>query len=318
MARSAILLLRLLCLAVVLVAPFALNPYWTLLVLQSVLSAYLALSFDIAYSYGRVLSFCQGLFFAIAAYVAVYLATPAGWSLPAMLAGGILAGAVASLLVGLLVLRIQGHGAIIATVILAAAGLLLGNALSDYTGGDDGIALTVAHVGALAWQVSPGVNMATYYLAALPLVAIVLALWRAQGTLGWTVLRALAMNDVRARQIGFDVGRQRLGLFVVSGAVAGFSGALYALVMSHVTTASLEIGLSVNAILWAVVGGLGSSFGALLGALIILPLTEFVASVFVYVQVFVGLLLVLVALLLPKGVVGTLMEIAARTTAERG
>ena len=154
----------------------------------------------------------------------------------------------------------------------------------------------------------PGVNLATYYLAAVPLVAIVLTLWRVQGTLGWTVLRALAMNETRARQIGFDVRRQRLGLFVLSAAVAGFSGALYALVMSHVTTGSLEIGLSVNAILWAVVGGLGTSFGALLGTLIILPLTEFVASVFVYVQAVVGLLLVVVAVFFPKGVVGTLAE----------
>jgi branched-chain amino acid transport system permease protein len=303
---AAVLILRLVCLAVILAAPLVLNAYYVFLMLQITVSAFLALSFDIAYSHARILSFCQGLFFAVSAYVAVYLASPGWWSLAAMLVGGTLAGAASGALVGAILMRMHGHGAIIATVILAAAGLLIGNALSVVTGGDDGISLRTPVIGAFGGSVTTGANPVVYYLAVVPIAALVLGLWRLQGSLAWTVMRAVAMNGVRASQLGFDVGRRRYGMFVASAAIAGFGGALYTLMMGHVTTAVLDIALSLNAILWAVVGGLGSDFGALLGALVILPVTEVVATVFTYVQIFIGLLLVVTAVAFPQGVIGTL------------
>jgi branched-chain amino acid transport system permease protein len=83
---------------------------------------------------------------------------------------------------------------------------------------------------------------------------------------------------------------------------------MYALAMGHVTTGLLEIGFSVNAILYAVIGGLGTDCGALIGALLVLPATELVAAVFTYVQIFVGLLLTIMAVAAPKGIVGTILD----------
>ncbi len=129
-----------------------------------------------------------------------------------------------------------------------------------------------------------------------------------RGTLTWTVIRAVAQNDVRARQLGYNVTLRRHAVFVASTAVAGFGGALYALVMNHVTTGLLDISVSVNAILYAVIGGLETDCGALVGALLVLPVTELIASVFTYVQIFVGLLLAVMAVAAPKGIVGTLLQ----------
>jgi branched-chain amino acid transport system permease protein len=306
-----IILLRLAALVVILAAPFVVNAYWMFLLLQVVVTAYLALSFDVAYSYGRLLSFCQGLFFAAGAYAAAYAASPAGWGLPAMLLAGLVAGTLLGAVLGLMLMRMQSHGAIIATVILAAASALIGNNLSFITGGDDGIGLASDIIGVGGAQLHAGLNVVTYYVAAVPLVAVVCVLWALRGTLAWTVLRAVAMNDVRARQLGYNVALRRYGVFVASTAIAGFGGALYALSMNHITTGLFEIGMSVNAILFAVVGGLGTDCGALVGALIVLPATELIATVFTYVQILVGALLAVVAVANPKGIVGTLLAHSA-------
>jgi branched-chain amino acid transport system permease protein len=302
-------------LAFMLTAPLFLNAYWLFLTLQVAVFSYLAFSFDIAYSYARLLSFCQGLFFATGAYVATYFASPEGWSLPVMLVCGTLAGTLYGAVLGLMLMRMHSHGAVIATVIIAAASFLIANAMSVYTGGDDGLSLHTERIGAVGGHIGTGLNLATYYLATLPVVALVCAMWLMRGTLTWIVIRAVAQNDVRARQLGYNVALRKYMVFVISTAVASFGGVMYALVMGHVTTGLLEIGFSVNAILFAVIGGLGTDCGALIGALLVLPATELIATVFTYVQIFVGLLLTVMAVSAPKGIIGTLLERALSSKA---
>ena len=130
------------------------------------------------------------------------------------------------------------------------------------------------------------------------------------------MIRAVAQNDVRARQLGYNVALRRYTVFVVSTAVASLGGVMYMLVMGHVTTGLMDVGFSVNAILFAVIGGLGTDCGALIGALLVLPATELIATVFTYVQIFVGLLLTVMALAAPKGIIGTILEraLSSKTT----
>ena len=307
--------LRIAALAFVVAAPMLLNSYWLFLILQVVIFTYLALSFDVAYSYSRLLSFCQGLFFGISAYVAVYTASPEPWGLFAMVIGGTVTAALCGAVIGLMLVRMQGHGAVIATVIIAAAALLVGNALNNVTGGDDGRSLASTTIGAVHWHLQAGLNKGTYYLASLPLVCVIVILWKLRSTMTWTVVRAVAQNDVRARLLGYNVELRRYIIFVVSASIAGFGGALYALVMRQVTTGVLEISMSVNAILFAVVGGLGTDFGALIGALILLPATELIAVFFVHVQILIGSLMAFVAVIVPKGIVGTLLNRATNSPA---
>lgn len=300
--------LRFGALAFMLAAPLFLNAYWLFLTLQVAVFSYLAFSFDIAYSYARLLSFCQGLFFAIGAYTAAYFASSAAWSLPVMLVCGTLAGTLLGAVLGLMLMRMHTHGAVIATVIIAAASLLIANAMSAYTGGDDGLSLHTELIGVAGGHIGTGLNLATYYLATIPIVALVCALWLMRGTLTWTVIRAVAQNDVRARQLGYNVALRKYMVFVISTAVASLGGVMYALAMGHVTTGLLDISFSVNAILFAVIGGLGTDCGALIGALLVLPATELIATVFTYVQIFVGLLLTVMAVSAPKGIIGTILE----------
>lgn len=296
-------------LVVFLALPVFVSDYWVFFIFQMVASSYLALSFSFAYSYSKVLSFAQGLFFGIGAYTATYLATPSAWGLLLVLAAAATAAALAGATIGIVLVRMDRHGATIATVILASAAYLIGNAMSAYTGGEDGIRIASSSLGLAAWEVQVGSNLGMYYAAALPLLAIVLSMWAMRNTVTWKVFRAIAMNETRAQQLGFNVRLRRFLMFTLSAAIAGIGGAFYALLMGHVTTSVLNIALSVNAILWAVVGGASTAFGPLIGVLLIYPLTEAIATVFVYVQILIGLLLVIVAVAFPRGIMGSLQDL---------
>ena len=305
-------ILSILALAAFLVLPILVSDYWVFFIFQMLAASYLALSFSFAYSYSKILSFAQGLFFGMGAYAATYLATKSPWGLPLVLIAATSGAAIAGAIVGIVLVRMDRHGATIATVILASAAYLIGNAMSAYTGGEDGIRIASPSLGFAAWDVRVGSNLRMYYAAALPLMVIIFSIWVMRNTLVWKVLRAVASNETRAQQLGFNVHLRRFVLFTLSAAIAGLGGAFYALLMGHVTTSVLNIALSVNAILWAVVGGAGMAFGPLIGVLVIYPVTEAIAKVFVYVQILIGLLLVIVAIAFPRGIMGTLQDLGER------
>ena len=150
--------LRFGALGFMIVAPLFLNAYWLFLTLQVAVFSYLAFSVDIAYSYSRLLSFCQGLFFAAGAYTATYFASSAGWSLPVMLLCGTLAGTLLGAVLGLMLMRMHTHGAVIATVIIAAASFLIANAMSAYTGGDDGLSPQTNMIGIAGGRIATGLK----------------------------------------------------------------------------------------------------------------------------------------------------------------
>lgn len=298
--------------ALLLVAPLVAGDYWRFFFFQMVVMAYLAISFDLSYSYARILSFMHALFFGIGAYLAVPLATAAGWSLPAIVFGSLAAGGLAGLAAGAILVRMEGHNPTIATVIISSIALLAANAMSGVTGGEDGLLIDARAVGLAGLEIGIGPTVALYYLAAVPLVAIVLGRLALQRTETWMLVRAVAQNETRARQLGFDGRLRRLVVFAASAAIAGLGGAFYALMMRHVSTSSLEIGLSINAILYTVIGGLGTAMGPLVGVLLIYPITEVISLYFVYVPILVGIVLIVVSLFFARGVIGTLQGMEAR------
>jgi branched-chain amino acid transport system permease protein len=123
-------------------------------------------------------------------------------------------------------------------------------------------------------------------------------------------MRAIGENEIRSAQLGFNVELRRIFIFAASTAVSGFGGAAYCILVGHVSTALFDPLLSLNAVLWATVGGLGSPFGALIGIIVIYPTVEFASGVIRYVDALVGALLIGTALLCPHGVMGLFGRLA--------
>ena len=292
----------------ILLCPLVLGRFWLFFVAQMLVASYLAISFNLAYSYGRVLSFAQGSFFGLGAYLALYLAAPTPFSLVLIVVVTLIATMIVGALFGAIFVRMTGHNPTIATVILATAGLLTANALGTITGSEDGLGVSAAAVGFGALSIELGPTTELYYLLAIPLV-ILAAIWHfSQHRDFWKIVRAVASNELRAQQLGYNVRLRKIVIFAVSAGIAGFGGALYALLMKHVSSTTFDLGLSVNAILYAVVGGLGTIFGPILGVLVIYPLTEIVAHYFLYVQIVIGAVLIFTAIVMPKGILGTLFR----------
>ena len=297
-----------LLIAAILLSPLVVSSFWLFFLAQMVVASYVAVSFNLAYSYGRILSFAQGAFFGVGAYIALYLASESGWSLPLIVVVALAFTATMGAVFGAVFVRMGGHNPTIATVILASAALLAANALGHYTGSEDGLGIKLAFVGLGSVKIPIGPTTALYYVASVPLVALVVAWQFVQHRDFWKVARAVASNEVRAQQLGYNVQLRRVVVFSISAAIAGLGGVFYALLMQHVSSTVFDIALSVNAILYAVVGGVGTIVGPILGVFIIYPLTEIIAHYFLYVQIVIGAVLIFTAIAMPKGVLGTLFS----------
>jgi branched-chain amino acid transport system permease protein len=295
-----------LLMAAILLCPLVAGRFWLFFFAQMVVASYVAVSFNLAYSYGRVLSFAQGSFFGLGAYVSLYLASANPWSLPLIVIVSVLATAAVGAMFGVIFVRMTGHNPTIATVILASAGLLAANALGAVTGSEDGLGVNTVAVGAGALSVHLGPTKSLYYLLAIPLISLVTVWHFLQHRDFWKVVRAVASNELRAQQLGYNVRVRKLLIFAVSAGISGLGGAFYALLMKHVSSTTFDIGLSVNAILYAVVGGTGTIFGPILGVFVIYPMTEIIAHYFLYVQIVIGAVLIFTAIVMPKGILGTL------------
>jgi branched-chain amino acid transport system permease protein len=298
--------------------PLVSGRYVVFVAAQMLAFLYIALALEISHSFGRVLSFCTGSFFALGAYCAFYLCQQVRSELVVVLLGSALICAAAGTLTAIVVVRMKGtHSAVVGTLAIGAISLLLANSLTIYTGGEDG--LTLRHkVSLLGAPASIGVSLETYYLVFVPAALYLLAYLLLRSTPFGTVMRAVGENETRSAQLGFDVETRRIIIFAVSTAISGFGGAAYCILIGHVSTALFDPLLSLNAVLWATVGGLGSPFGALIGTIVIYPAVELASGVIRYVDAVVGALLIGTALLFPRGVMGLLDSLVEPDLAEPG
>lgn len=300
------LLVALIVLAATLVAGFALGEYWTGFLARCVSWMFLAISFTIAYSYANVPSVAQATLFGIGAYAGLWAAEPSGGSVLVMMLAACAAGFVAALLMGALILRMTRNGASIATIIIAVIGFLLGNASVPLTGGADGMALPRSDFHLLGLPVTAGSNASMLMLGCVVLALMLVAFWFVSRTHTWRVTRAVQQNAMRAQVLGYSADRYRLVVFCASGAIAGLGGSLYTLVSQHLTTDMMSLFMSLKAIMWAAVGGVVTVFGGPLGVLFVQVFTEVLSRWTYRNDLFLGAVLILVALWLPHGLMGLL------------
>ena len=304
-------------LAVLPLVSSAFNEFWHFFLTEMAILALLGVSFNVVYGYGGKHSFCQGTFYGLGAYVTAWLALRGDVHPVLVVVAAVLASACLAFVGGVLFIRTGTHNFTIATVILAIVAQLAGNTLRALTGGEDGINFSLATAQVLGLSFPPPEMRGKLHLvvALLFLVLFVLS-WIMRSTVGKIVI-AIRENELRAQYLGYGVFAWTLVVFTIGGALAGLAGALYALTVNHVSTQVLDIGLSINAIVWTVVGGLGTVLGPLVGVLLLLPLTDYLSSLLVYSQIPVGILLVLVVTFAPEGIVGRLAR-ASRDTTQTG
>jgi ABC-type branched-subunit amino acid transport system permease subunit len=287
-----------------LLASAVLGEYWTGFFARCATWMFLAISFTIAYSYAGIPSLAQATIFAVGAYTTVWLAPAFDGDILVLLLVSAALAVFGAFVLGLLLFRMSKNGAAIATIIVSVMGSALGNTAVPVTGGKNGLPLPGVGYHLMLVPVTVGANGTFLLISAALLIVLLGCLWLLTTTHAWTVVRAIQENEKRARVLGYNASAYRLAVFSLSGGIAGIGGCLYALVSRHITTDVLSLLMSFRAILWAVVGGIGTVFGGPVGVLLVQVPAELLSRWTLRVDMIIGLLLILAGLVIPNGLLG--------------
>jgi branched-chain amino acid transport system permease protein len=298
-------------------------PYF---IMQALCFALFACAFNLLIGYVGLLSFGHAMFLGIAGYVSAHLLkvgtisigpSRLGWTLDfgpwppewAILAGAASAG-VLGLVVGLLAIRRQGI--YFAMITLALAQMVYFFCVeAPFTHGEDGIQ-----------SVPPGrlfglfdlsnVSVLYTFVAVVFLLAFLL-IYRTVNSPFGEILKAIRENEARAVSLGYKVDDYKLAAFVLSATLAGLAGALKAIVAQNASLTDVHWSMSGDVILMTLVGGLGTIFGPVVGAVVVVAMQQYLAAFGQWVTVIQGTIFVVCVLAFRRGIVGEIAHAFKRS-----
>ncbi len=261
-----------------------------------------ACAFNLLLGFTGLLSFGHAAFFGFAAYVSGWVVTALGWTPELALLAGAATGAVLGLLIGAVAIRRQGI--YFAMITLALAQMVYFVCLqAPFTGGEDG--LQGVPRGNLFGLLSLASDTSMYFFTVLVFVLCFMAITRIVTSPFGQVLKMIRENEPRAVSLGYQVERYKLLAFVLSASLAGLAGSLKTLVMGFATLTDVHWSMSGEVILMSLLGGVGTFFGPVLGAGVVISLQNLLADkVGAWVTVIIGAIFVLCVLAFRKGLVG--------------
>lgn len=263
--------------------------------------AIVALSLDLILGYGALVSFGHAAFIGIGAYTVGILASHGIWDIAISLPLAILICALFAAITGAISLRTKGVYFIMITLAFGQMAFFTATSLSAY-GGDDGLTIWGrSHV----LGTRPLENdIVFYYVVFAALVAVFLLLRAIVNSRFGRVIRGAKENTARMESIGFDVFRYQLVAYVIAGSIAGLGGVLLANHAEFVSPAYMSWQRSGEFIIMVVLGGMGTLWGAIIGAAAFLLLEENLSHITQHWKMIFGPIIVLVALFAPKGLAG--------------
>jgi branched-chain amino acid transport system permease protein len=304
-AHHRIGLFELLCVLAALATWLFANTYLALATSVLIMAVF-ALSLDLAQGYTGIETLGHAAFFGSGAYAAGLFAMYVGHDPLVGLAVGALAGASIGVVTGVVVLRVSGLTQIMLTLTCSTLLYELGNVAKSITMGDDGLSgYTVAPLfGRFAFDIYGH----TAYLYALGVLAVVylFARYLVNSPLGLTA-QGIRDNPVRMALLGVRVGARRLAMYAIAAALAGVAGALSAQVNNIVALDTLGFTLSANVLVMVALGGPGRLYGAILGAVVFVVLSDRAAALDpANWLAALGIVLILVVRFAPDGLVARL------------
>lgn len=281
--------------ALVMLAPLGLPPYYKYLATELIIWGLLAVSLDLLIGYTGLPSFGHAIFFGVPAYV-FGIAAVRSDSLALALASAVAAIAVVSTVVGYFATRTGGVGYIIVTLLCSFAVFIVAFSWTALTGGENG--LYVPEKYSLA-ALSP--EMRYLVVAAIGVVVWALAA-RLVGSSYGLVLLGIKANERRMQAMGYNTERYKFQITVVSAAIAGLAGVLYALVVRTLSADLVGPELSTEVVIWVLLGGVQTLLGPVLGAALFISLKQILNNLTAY-PLLLGLLFVAVVAWAPRGLI---------------
>ena len=277
--------------------PAALTGYQTSLATLILIYALLAMSIDIMAGYAGRTPLCHGAIFGVATYVVMYYVTTAGGNPWLGMLYGIGMAAAVSLIFALLAVRTSGVYFLLLTLALGMVIWGVCQRWTSVTGGENGLRGTVRP----DWLLDP--TRFYFFVLTVGLVATFI-MWRFVSSPFGLSLKGIRESESRMKSLGYQSTRHLVIGFVFSGIMAGVAGVMYALFNSFVSPSSVALAQSVKGLLMAIIGGVGTLFGGIVGAAAIIILENVVSSFTERWSMVLGLLFVFTMIFAPEGIVG--------------
>jgi branched-chain amino acid transport system permease protein len=289
--------------AFIAVAPFFLYPVF---LMKLLCFALFACAFNLLIGYVGLLSFGHAAYFGMGGYIAGHTAKV--WGLTPELA--VLAGAAFACVQGWIFgwIAIRRQGIYFAMITLALAQMVYFFCLqAPFTGGEDGIQAIPR--GSLFGVISLEPDMTMYWFVAAVFLAGFLFIHRIIHSPYGQVLKAIRENEPRATSLGYRTDDYKLVAFILSATLSGVAGGVKSLVFGIATLTDVFWAMSGEAVLMTLVGGIGTVFGPVVGAAVIVTMQNYLAEMGAWVTVIQGVIFVIIVLAFRRGIVG---EIANR------
>jgi branched-chain amino acid transport system permease protein len=279
-------------------------------VMQGLCFALLACAFNLLIGYGGLLSFGHAMFLGTGGYVTAHAVKV--WGVPPEL--GILIGIAASAGLGIItgVVAIRRQGIYFAMITLALSQLMYFIYLqAPFTHGEDGI--QGIPQGKLLGVFDLSKPTVLYYVIVAGFLFGFLVIFRAINSPFGEVLKSIRENEQRAISLGYKTDHYKLLAFILSGTLAGFAGSLKVFVVQNASLSDVEVGMSGLIVLMTLVGGLGTVFGPVIGAFIIVATQQYLAGFGSWVTVIQGSIFVACVLTFRRGIVGEIAHLFRRS-----
>ncbi|HUS53339.1 MAG TPA: branched-chain amino acid ABC transporter permease [Thermohalobaculum sp.] len=266
-----------------------------------VLSVY-AMGFNLVFGYTGLLSLGHALFFAAGMYGSGLTIAHLGFGAEAAFLAGVVSAFIISAIVGALALRTAGVALMIVTLMFAQAGWYTILYFGEYTRGDEGF--VIQRPDRVFWGIDLS-DASNRYLVALLLFAatLIITLKFVESRFG-RVLVAIRENEERARMLGYDIFRYKLGAVILSGTISGLAGASYGLLFGYVGATFATVQYSILPLLWVLLGGAGTVLGPLVGTAFMTYLIDKSSEYTAAYMIVAGVVLVLLTLFARQGIMG--------------
>ncbi len=265
--------------------------------------ALFACAFNLLIGFGGLLSFGHAMFLGSASYASAHAAKVWGLTPELAILFGTACAALLGWLAGLLAIRRQGI--YFAMITLALAQMVFFFSLqAPFTGGEDGIqAVPRGHLFGLVDLSQP---LAMYAVVLAIFLAGFAFIYRVIHSPFGQVLKAIRENEQRATSLGYDTDRFKLMAFVLSSTLAGLAGATKAIVFQLASLTDVHWTMSGEVVLMTLLGGMGTVFGPVVGAAVIITMQNYLAQLGAWVTIVQGGIFVLCVLAFRRGIVGEL------------
>jgi branched-chain amino acid transport system permease protein len=291
----------------ILAAPSVLSRYYVNLLTEVAIYAIFAMTIDILAGYSGRTPLGHGALFGIGAYLAAYTVAVSRGPAWAGVLLGIAAAAAASLIFALLAIRTSGVSFLLLT--LAQGMVVWGICVrwTSVTGAENGI----RGIARPEWVADP---TRFYYLAVAVAALAAILLWRFVTSPFGLTLRGIRESESRMRTLGYNVPLHLTIGFIVSGTFAGVAGTLYAFFNTFVSPTNVALATSVKGLLMAIIGGVGTLFGAFVGAAVVILLENFVSMYTDRWPIVLGSIFVFTMIFAREGILGKARLLLARET----